>query len=83
MSEKEKNFTFFLKVGSQQKFVLNPDSQGLTDWDRVNAMTEQEIEKNALTDLDALPVEDEFIWKKGRWVYPESLSNKVENKNET
>lgn len=71
MSEKEKNITVFLKDSSQQKIVLKPDSQGLTDWDRVNTMTEPEIEKNALSDLDALPVEEEDLWERGKWIFPE------------
>ena len=31
-----------------------------TDWDKVDAMTDQEIEQNALDDPDAQPISDEI-----------------------
>ena len=40
-------------------------------------MTEEEIAQAARSDPDALPVEDEEIWKQGRWVDPEPLSELV------
>ncbi len=38
-----------------------------TDWDRVRAMTEEEIEAAAKTDPDAPPLDDEF-WRTARVV---------------
>lgn len=44
------------------------DGQDLTDWARVDAMTEEEVEANALSDPDN-PTDEEFV---GGWtvVYP-------------
>lgn len=40
-----------------------------TDWDRVRGMTEEEIERAAASDPDALPL-DEAFWRKARVVIP-------------
>jgi len=42
----------------------------LTDWDRVNAMTEEEIERNALEDPDNPPWTEEE-WARARVVFPQ------------
>ncbi len=40
----------------------------LSDWERVRSMTNEEIEKNALSDPDALPFDDE--WEDADVIYP-------------
>ncbi|NJL83330.1 MAG: hypothetical protein HC890_10970 [Chloroflexaceae bacterium] len=44
--------------------------QGKTDWARVDAMTDEEIEQNALDDPDNLPLSEEML-KKLRPVNPQ------------
>ena len=44
--------------------------KSLTDWDRVNSMTEEEIERNALEDPDNPPWTEEE-WARARVVFPE------------
>ena len=44
--------------------------KGKTDWNRVKAMSEDEIEKNALDDPDSQPIPDEF-WDKAKVIYPQ------------
>ncbi|ACK64700.1 hypothetical protein PCC8801_0612 [Rippkaea orientalis PCC 8801] len=44
---------------------------GKTDWNRVKAMSEDEIEKNALDDPDSQPIPDEF-WDKAKVIYPQN-----------
>lgn len=45
------------------KVKLDPanPTKGKTDWERVNAMTEEEIEKNALADPDNPPMTEEEL----------------------
>lgn len=71
MSAREKHITVFLKDGSQEKIVIKPGTKGLSERERLNSMTEEEIDRNARSDPDALPVEDEEMWKRGKWVDPE------------
>jgi uncharacterized protein (DUF4415 family) len=40
-----------------------------TDWDRVRAMTDAEVEAAAAADPDALPLDEEF-WRTARVVFP-------------
>ena len=47
-----------------QFFIKQPDGslrpgKGETDWARIDAMTEEEIEANALSDPDSIPFTDE------------------------
>jgi uncharacterized protein (DUF4415 family) len=54
--------------------ILQPDGSyreatGKTDWERVNARTDAEIEAAALADPDAPPLDDKF-WEKARVVVP-------------
>jgi hypothetical protein len=42
-------------------------TESKTDWDRVRAMTEEEIEAAAKADLDAPPLDEEF-WRTARIV---------------
>jgi hypothetical protein len=60
------------RESEQKKTVYKPNNcenpQDLTDWDRVHAMTEEEIERNALSDPDALPFDDD--WEDAIVVYP-------------
>jgi hypothetical protein len=65
MSVNEKRITVFLKDGSQEKIVNESGTEKLKERERLNKMTE------------ALPVEDEEIWKQGRWVGPEPLPELV------
>ncbi|WP_198649001.1 hypothetical protein [Cyanothece sp. BG0011] len=44
--------------------------KGQTDWDRVDAMTDEEIEQNALDDPDAQPISDE-MWENAKVILPE------------
>ncbi|MDJ0601046.1 MAG: hypothetical protein QNJ37_19655 [Crocosphaera sp.] len=44
--------------------------KGQTDWDRVDAMTDEEIEQNALDDPDAQPIPDE-MWNEGKVIFPQ------------
>jgi len=46
-----------------------------TDWDRVRAMTEEEIEAAALSDPDAPPL-DEAFWQAARVVFPRPVRKK-------
>jgi uncharacterized protein (DUF4415 family) len=43
-----------------------------TDWERVRAMTDEEVEDAALSDPDAQPTDAEF-WKDARLVIPMAL----------
>ncbi|WP_271955120.1 hypothetical protein [Microcystis aeruginosa] len=77
MSVNEKRITVFLKDGSQEKIVIESGTEKLKERERLNKMTEEEIDQAARSDPDALPVEDEKIWKQGRWVGPEPLPELV------
>ena len=44
--------------------------KGQTDWAKIDAMTEEEIEQNALNDPDNQPLNDEF-WDKAEVIFPE------------
>ena len=77
MSVNEKRITVFLKDGSQEKIVIESGTEKLKERERLNKMTEEKIDQAARSDPDALPVEDEEIWKQGRWVDPEPLSELV------
>jgi uncharacterized protein (DUF4415 family) len=44
--------------------------RNLTDWARLDAMTEEEIEQNALHDPDNPPIED-WEWANAKLVLPE------------
>jgi uncharacterized protein (DUF4415 family) len=46
-----------------------------TDWDRVRAMPEAEIEAAAASDLDALPL-DEAFWHTARVAFPPQVRKK-------
>ena len=45
------------------------EATGKTNWERVNARTDEEIEAAALADADAPPLDDQF-WEKARIVLP-------------
>ena len=77
MSVNEKRITVFLKDGSQEKIVIESGTEKLKERERLNKMTEEEIDQAARSDPDALPVEDEEIWKQGRQVDPEPLPELV------
>ena len=44
--------------------------KGQTDWAKIDAMTEEEIEQNALSDPDNQPLPDEF-WDEAEVIFPE------------
>ncbi len=48
---------------SMVRVTLDPKnpSKGMTDWQRVNAMTEEEITESAMSDPDAQPVTEEEL----------------------
>ncbi len=50
--------------------------KGQTDWARIDAMTEEEIEQNALSDPDNQPLTDEF-WDKAEVVFPSIVSQNM------
>jgi uncharacterized protein (DUF4415 family) len=50
-------------------------AEGKTDWQRVNALTDAEIETAARADLDAPPLDDDF-WANARVVVPPRLPKK-------
>jgi uncharacterized protein (DUF4415 family) len=50
-------------------------AEGRTDWDRVGAMTDEEIEAAAASDPDALPL-DEAFWRDARVVFPRAVRKK-------
>lgn len=54
--KKEKIITFTLKPGDQP-------NRAYTDWERLNAMTDEEIEANALADEDNPPLTPEQLAK--------------------
>ena len=43
--------------------------KGQTDWARIDAMTEEEIEQNAFNDPNNQPLTDEF-WDKAEVIFP-------------
>lgn len=43
--------------------------KGQTDWAKIDAMTEEEIEQNALNDSDNQPLTDEF-WNEAEVISP-------------
>jgi hypothetical protein len=56
MSVNEKRITVFLKDGSQEKIVIESGTEKLKERERLNKMTEEEIDQAARSDPDALPV---------------------------
>ena len=44
--------------------------KGQTDWAKIDAMTEEEIEQNALSDPDNQPLTDKF-WDEAEVIFPE------------
>jgi hypothetical protein len=49
--------------------------KGKTNWKKVKAMTEEEIEANALSDSDSQPLPDNF-WEDATIVYPDNENQK-------
>ena len=56
-----------ITIASRKRLAKMRD---LTDWDRVNAMTDEEIERNAADDPDNPPWTEED-WARARVVYPQ------------
>ena len=48
--------------------------KGKTDWDRVDKMTDEEIEQNALDDPDNQPIPDE-MWDDAKVIFPKKQVN--------
>lgn len=48
---------------------------GTTDWDRIRAMTDDEVTAAALADADAQPLDDEF-WRTAKILQPPALGKK-------
>ena len=51
------------------------EAESQTDWERVDSMTDEEIEEAAWSDPDALPLDDDF-WKDARVVFPPQIPEK-------
>jgi uncharacterized protein (DUF4415 family) len=50
--------------------------QSLTDWDRLKGMSEEEIERNALSDPDSIPLpDDDPSWVTAKLVLPRNKQN--------
>ena len=45
-------------------------SHGRTDWQRVDGMTDAEIERNTAGDPDAAPIMSDEMLERARWVQP-------------
>jgi hypothetical protein len=44
--------------------------KGKTNWEQVDAMTDEEIEQNALDDPDSPPIPDE-MWDETKVIFPQ------------
>ena len=44
--------------------------KGQTDWNKIDKMTDEEIEENALNDPDNQPLPDEF-WEEAEVIFPQ------------
>jgi len=55
--------------------TYGPAPAGRTDWARVDAMSDEEITANALSDPDAQPLDDAF-WRTARILTPPALGKK-------
>ena len=67
---KEKNT--FVKYTRSEIDAL-PDE---TDWERVDALTDEEINAAAFADPDALPTDADF-WKNAKVVMPENMKDNI------
>ena len=47
--------------------------KGKTDWDKIDKMTDEEVEQNALNDPDNQPLPDEF-WEEAEVIFPQENS---------
>ncbi|MDP9348935.1 MAG: BrnA antitoxin family protein [Gemmatimonadota bacterium] len=56
---------------------LGDRRRGETDWDRVDALTDQEIEAAVADDADAAPLLDEEFWKGAELVMPDGKKERV------
>jgi uncharacterized protein (DUF4415 family) len=50
---------------------FNSRRKGKTDWERVDKLTDEEIEAAVASDPDAPPLLDDEFWKNAQWVFPE------------
>jgi uncharacterized protein (DUF4415 family) len=55
--------------------TYGPPRVGRSDWARVDAMSDEEITENALSDPDAQPLDDEF-WRTARILRPPAFGKK-------
>lgn len=77
MSKDEKNLTKAILSADGRVLIEQPDgsyreAESETDWEHVHSMTDEEIEEAALSDPDALPLDDDF-WKNANVVFPPRL----------
>jgi len=56
---------------------LGDRRRGETDWDRVDALTDREIEAAVADDADAAPLLDEEFWKGAELVMPDGKKERV------
>ena len=52
-----------------------PTLQDVTDWDRVDALTDAQIGQAISEDPDAAPILDEEFWKRAKILDPPELRN--------
>jgi hypothetical protein len=70
----EENLTRAVLTQDGRVLIEQPDGSyrpagSRTDWDRVRAMTDEEIEASAASDADALPL-DEAFWRRPASSFP-------------
>jgi uncharacterized protein (DUF4415 family) len=53
------------------KYIPSPGTRGKTDWKRVRALTDQEIDEAVRSDPDAAPILDEEWFRTATLVMPE------------
>jgi uncharacterized protein (DUF4415 family) len=68
------NITKAVLTADGKVLIKQPDGSyraatGGTDWDQINARSDEEVEAAARTDPDAPPLDDEF-WRNARIVVP-------------
>src|SRR5437764_14476315 len=60
-----------MKEGRIARYTRMPRGRGKTDWKRVDALTDQDIEAAIRSDPDAAPLLDESWFRRARIVLPE------------
>ena len=58
------------KASASKKAVRRSSRERGTDWRRVEAMTDEEIERNVAADPDAAPIFTDEMLARARWIPP-------------